>query len=407
MLDFGVLPPEINSGRMYAGPGSGSMLTAATAWDELEAELATAATGYGSVISELANASWVGPSSASMVAAVAPYVTWLASAASLAEETAIQARAAAAAFDAAFAMTVPPGVIAFNRALLMALVATNFFGQNSPAIAATEAQYMEMWAQDAAAMYGYATSSETASDLNPFTSPPDTTSSNGVAGQTAAVAQATATAGNTSQATTPTTSQLASTTTASQALHPLSSTATSPATLGSESSSSSGLPWPLSLLPNPSTPWWQLTQADYTTNFHNIFQIYNAYGVAPAANQWGQQLVNGPGTPPAGGGAPYPTPQFAHPSLFGQGGGPVSAGVGQAGKAGALSVPQGWPTSTPEAEPAVAVTQGPAAHAAATGAPSNALLRGVPTGNGGRRTEGYVHKYGWRYNVITRPPAGG
>ncbi|WP_252159672.1 PPE domain-containing protein, partial [Mycobacterium tuberculosis] len=38
-----------------------------------------------------------------------------------------------------------------NRALLVALVATNFFGQNTPAIAATEAQYAEMWAQDAAA----------------------------------------------------------------------------------------------------------------------------------------------------------------------------------------------------------------------------------------------------------------
>ncbi|WP_156737843.1 MULTISPECIES: PPE domain-containing protein, partial [Mycobacterium] len=25
MFDFGALPPEINSGRMYAGPGSGSL----------------------------------------------------------------------------------------------------------------------------------------------------------------------------------------------------------------------------------------------------------------------------------------------------------------------------------------------------------------------------------------------
>jgi PPE-repeat protein len=34
MLNFGVLPPEINSGRMYAGAGSGPMLAAASAWDE-------------------------------------------------------------------------------------------------------------------------------------------------------------------------------------------------------------------------------------------------------------------------------------------------------------------------------------------------------------------------------------
>jgi PPE-repeat protein len=66
-----------------------------------------------------------------------------------------------AAYEAAFAMTVPPPVIAANRALLMALIATNFFGQKTPAIMATEAQYTEMWAQDAAAMFGYAGASQT------------------------------------------------------------------------------------------------------------------------------------------------------------------------------------------------------------------------------------------------------
>jgi PPE-repeat protein len=399
MFDFGVLPPEINSGRMYSGPGPGPMLVAATAWDELAGELGTAAAGYDSVISELTSAPWVGPSSASMVAAVVPYVSWLGAASNLVEESASQARAAAAAFEAAFAMTVPPLVVAANRVLLMTLIATNFFGQNSPAIAATDAEYMEMWAQDAAAMYGYAGSSATASELTPFSTPPNTTTSNGVAGQTTAVAQAVATpAGNTSQTTAATTSQLASTTTASQALQQLSSTAT----MSSDSPSSSGLPWPLSLLPNPSTPWWGLTNADYTTNLHNIFQIYNAYGVAPSSMQIGQQLTYGPGGSTAGGGAWYPTPQYG---WFGQGGGGVSAGVGQAGKVGMLSVPQGWTTSTPEAGPAVPPVQGPAAHPAATGAPSNALLRGMPTG--GRRTEGYVHKYGFRYSVLVRPPSAG
>ena len=96
-----------------------------------------------------------------MVSAVTPYVTWLSAVAAQAEETASQARAAAAAYETAFAMTVPPPVIAANRVLLVTLIATNFFGQNTPAIAATEAQYMEMWAQDAAAMYGYAASSAT------------------------------------------------------------------------------------------------------------------------------------------------------------------------------------------------------------------------------------------------------
>ena len=175
MFDFGALPPEINSGRMYTGPGSGPMMAAAAAWDGLAAELSTAASGYSSVIDELTSAPWLGPASRSMMAAVTPYVSWLSAVAAQAEETASQARAAAAAFETAFTMTVPPPVIAANRVLLMTLIATNFFGQNTPAIAATEAQYMEMWAQDAAAMYGYAASSAIATELTPFIDPPNTT----------------------------------------------------------------------------------------------------------------------------------------------------------------------------------------------------------------------------------------
>lgn len=146
-MDFGVLPPEINSGRMYAGPGSGPMMAAAAAWDSLAAELGLAAGGYRLAISELTGAYWAGPAAASMVAAVTPYVAWLSATAGQAEQAGMQARAAAAAYELAFAMTVPPPVVVANRALLVALVATNFFGQNTPAIAATEAQYAEMWAQ--------------------------------------------------------------------------------------------------------------------------------------------------------------------------------------------------------------------------------------------------------------------
>ena len=55
-MDFGALPPEINSARMYAGPGSGPMLAAASAWDVLAAELGSAASTYSSVVSSLAEA---------------------------------------------------------------------------------------------------------------------------------------------------------------------------------------------------------------------------------------------------------------------------------------------------------------------------------------------------------------
>jgi len=67
-------------------------------------------------------------------------------------------------------MTVPPPLIAVNRTQLMTLVATNFFGQNTAAIAATELEYAEMWAQDALAMYGYAANAAAATaSVIPFT----------------------------------------------------------------------------------------------------------------------------------------------------------------------------------------------------------------------------------------------
>ena len=197
-LDFAVLPPEVNSGRMYSGAGPGPLLAAAAAWNGIAAELRSTALAYSSVLSELSE-QWQGPTSAAMTAAAAPYVAWLNTAAARAEQTAAQAECAVAAYEAAFAATVAPPVIAANRARLMALIATNFLGQNTPAIAATEAEYAEMWAQDAGAMYGYAASSAVATELTPFDPPEQTTSSGGLAAQSAAVDQAAATAAGASQ----------------------------------------------------------------------------------------------------------------------------------------------------------------------------------------------------------------
>ncbi|POX94491.1 hypothetical protein C3477_26875, partial [Mycobacterium kansasii] len=42
-MDFAALPPEINSGRMYAGAGAGPLLAAAAAWNGLALELNTTA----------------------------------------------------------------------------------------------------------------------------------------------------------------------------------------------------------------------------------------------------------------------------------------------------------------------------------------------------------------------------
>jgi PPE-repeat protein len=140
------------------------MLAAAAAWSGLAADMLAAAEGHRSVISELTGGPWLGPSSESLLAAVTPFIAWLDSGSVEAELTASQAYAAAAAYEAAFAATIPPPVIEANRALLAALVATNFLGQNTPAIMACEALYAEFWAQDAAAMYSYAGNAAAASE---------------------------------------------------------------------------------------------------------------------------------------------------------------------------------------------------------------------------------------------------
>jgi PPE-repeat protein len=188
-MDFGALPPEINSGRMYSGPGSAPMRAASAAWNLLAAELESAATQYQSTIDVLDD-EWLGPTSATMAAAVDPYITWMSTTGAQAEQTAAQASAAASAYEAAFAMTIPPLEVATNRAQLAMLVATNVIGQNTAAIAANEAMYGEMWAQDAAAMYGYAGTSAAASTVKAFSQPPETSNPAAQAMQGSAVTQA-------------------------------------------------------------------------------------------------------------------------------------------------------------------------------------------------------------------------
>jgi len=190
-MSFMMFPPEFNSGLMYSGAGSGPLMAAASAWDELAADLEATAASYQSVVGQLTGSTWLGPTSARMAAATAPFVDWLAVTAGQAAETSAQARLAAAAYEGAFTATVPPAVIAANRSLLAALVATNFLGQNTPAIAATEALYMEMWFQDGLTMDTYATTAQQAVVL-PQQSPAPSTSDGGTSADAAAAAQSTA-----------------------------------------------------------------------------------------------------------------------------------------------------------------------------------------------------------------------
>lgn len=177
---------------MYAGAGAAPMLAAAAAWNGIADELRTAAGSFGSIIARLTTEAWVSSASLTMVAAAQPLLAWMARTAESAARAAAQAMSSVAAYETAFAMTVPPAEVAANRARLAALTATNILGQNTQAIAVTEARYSEMWARDAAAMYGYAASSSGAAQLDPLISPAETINPAGTANQAAAVARAAA-----------------------------------------------------------------------------------------------------------------------------------------------------------------------------------------------------------------------
>ncbi len=406
MLDFGAIPPEINSARIYAGPGSGALMAAASAWSGLAAELNSAALGYDKVITALSSEEWLGPASASMAQAVAPHVTWMSTTAAQAEQAAIQARAAAAAYETALAATVPPPLVAANRAQLAQLVSTNVLGQNNAAMAQLEAQYGEMWAQDATAMYGYAGQSAAATKVTPYTSAPQIANPAAQATQSAAVTSATGTSAGTAQSTL---FQVVSLT--PSALQSLAS----PTAATASSTPLSGI---LNLLTGSSTAPTSLK--DLVTAylpFSSLF--YNTEGLpyfSVGMGNFGVQMAKTLGWIGAPAAAAAPT---ALPGLGGLGGllgggamaaHPAAALGNAASIGGKLSVPVSWSgaTAAPAAisHAAVPVSSISAAPEAA-GGPGN-LLGGMPlAGMGAGGHGGTGPRYGFRPTVMARPPFAG
>jgi PPE-repeat protein len=331
-VDFAALPPEINSGLMYAGAGSGPLVAAAAAWEGLASELGSAATSYRAVVSDLTGGPWVGPSSVSMAAAAAPYVAWMTTTAAAAEQTASQLASAIAAYEAAFSATVAPPVIAANRSLLAALVATNILGQNTPAIAATEAQYAEMWAQDAAAMYGYAGASAAATTVTPFNPPPPTTNPAGTGTQAAAVTHAAASPAGATQ------NMLAQVPNALQSL------------------GSGGIPNALTaqIMSFTNSPGSQALTALIGPLGGDAGELTDSGFPAVGIINWLGPLYAGVPSAKAAA-AELALPEAVLPDLAdlagshasGMGGAGVSAGLGQAATVGSLSVPQSWATASP------------------------------------------------------------
>ena len=424
-MDFGGLPPEINSARMYAGPGSGPMLAAASAWDGLATELQSTASSYGAVISELTGESWVGPSSTAMEAAATPYVAWLNAAAGGAEQTAAQARAAASAYQSALTAMVPLPEIAANRTQLAALTATNVFGQNTPAIATTEAQYGEMWAQDAAAMYGYAANSAaTTAKVTPFTAAPQSTNPAGLAAQSAQAASASTGTGAQS-----TLSQLMSSIqTALQSLvSPSSSTGSTIITTpggGILDTSSSGLSLGGILngviIEYAGLPAWAAISGGSTvfgSMMGPLMGSATSLGFTPAVVAANQAAA-------AAGAAAAPAAAPAVAAAMGAAGGGFAglgglAGLGQAASVGTLSVPQSWGwAATPQAAMMGGVPLASALPGASLGATGGLpMAAGLPMMGGMGRAAGIAaaagvggavaSKYSPRLSVLSRSPGAG
>ncbi|OBJ53129.1 PPE domain-containing protein [Mycobacterium sp. 1423905.2] len=408
-MDFTALPPEVNSVRIYTGPGSGPLLAAAAAWETVAAELQTAASLYESAISALTAGPWLGPSAAQMAAATAPYVGWMRLSATQAEQTATQATAAAAAYDTAFAATVPPPVVAANRALLMALVATNFFGQNLPAIAATEMQYAEMWAQDAGAMLSYAAASASATALTPFTPPSSTTDAAAPVAQAAAVSQAASTTAGSAQS---------AVSNAAQAFSAVPNALTGLASPGAAAAEPLSLLDTLDLLGDlsgifldPEIGTAGLTLDGILAGAALPYDI-NGYFVGLHTDD----IVSGwAGIETWPGNAPVPPTSFPVITNVGS---TTAAGLGEASTVGALSVPPGWAAAAPEmrllATALPATTAAAAAEASTAGAGSlfsQMALAGLAgraaAGTGGGGGGGRRERIGERVGAVTRKPADG
>lgn len=170
-MDFGMLPPEVISALIHAGPGSGSLLAAASAWHQLGLELDESVRSHAAVLTSLGG-TWHGPSAAAMASAAEPYLDWLAVTAQQCQQVGASVHAVVAAFELTHFAVVHPSVVLANRTRLAFLLATNFFGINLPAIAETEAEYQAMWANNSAAIYRYAASSASAVVPVQFSAPP-------------------------------------------------------------------------------------------------------------------------------------------------------------------------------------------------------------------------------------------
>jgi len=392
VFDFAARPPELTSALLYSGAGAGPLMAAASSFNNLSTELTSNAASYQSVISQLTGSEWTGPSSEAMSASAQPYITWLDTTAAQLRVAATQATASAAAYEAAFSAAIPPPVIATNRATLAALVATNILGQNTPAIAANEALYGEFWAQDAAAMYGYASSaSATSATLTPLTPPAQNTNPAGQGQQAAAVSNAAGSNGTSSALN----NTLGGLQNASSAVANPAAAVPAQDTIGSVLSALNGL-FAVPIVSNTIynigvTLAWNSAMMTATLPLLGHFLAGSPFGVTISD------------TAPLGAGLGFGTTLAGASSGVGGVGGATLAGMGSASSVGGMSVPAGWSAAAPGVESAAGTQLAgsgwtAAADEAAVGT-SGGGMNGVMPGMASAGGKGGMGMAGPRYGV--------
>src|SRR3984957_15749427 len=384
VFDFAARPPEVNSALIYSGPGGGPLTAASSAFSTLSSELSSNAAAYESVISQLSGSEWQGPSSEAMAASAQPYIAWLTTTSGQLQEASTQAIASAAAYETAFAASIPPPVIAANRAALAVLVATNFLGINTPAIAANEALYAEFWAQDAAAMYGYAGASAAAATLSPLTPPAQNTNPTGQSQQASAVSSAASSNGTSS--------------TLNNTLGNLQNAASAAATPAADT--------PTSILSALNSLFGVPIVGNGIYNI-GVTLAWNTAMRTAALPLLGHFLAGAPfgvtisDTAPLGAGLGFGTTLAGASSGVGGVGGAALAGMGSASSVGGMSVPAGWSAAAPGAATEATLTGSgwtAAADEAAVGT-SGSGMNGIMPGMASAGGKGGMGLSGPRYGV--------
>ncbi|MFF0498848.1 PPE family protein [Nocardia aobensis] len=155
-FDFAALPPEVNSARLFAGPGPEPMEATSIAYEAVSEALMAAATGFeGS--NGVMQVAWEGEAGTKAHNAFSRHTEWYRQQAVVAKQTSMIVGAAAAANHGARLAMPPLPMILANRAMSVALAATSSatMGATQPLIAANELAYLFMWERASETMYTY------------------------------------------------------------------------------------------------------------------------------------------------------------------------------------------------------------------------------------------------------------